>query len=141
MWTEYQRKWPPEDRPPVDRSDDAPGSWHGEGDRVLEPADNKRIEAQCDRIADRERERITPALRAIESQDPDRHLIGLEHSRKGRDRIKEKVYGTINDYSRSPEQAVSLVPDAIRYTFQYEEARYAEGAYADIARLQNQALY
>ena len=23
MWSEYQRRWPPEDRPPVDRPDDA----------------------------------------------------------------------------------------------------------------------
>ena len=30
-------------------------------------------------------------MRAIESQDPDRHLIGFEHRLKGRDRIKEKV--------------------------------------------------
>jgi hypothetical protein len=140
MWTEYKRRWPPEDRPPVDRSKDPPGSWHGEGDRVLNPADNERIEATCDRIVDREREKITPALRAIESQDPDRRLVGLKDCLKGRDRIKEKVCGTVNDYHRSPEQAVSLVPDAIRYTLQYEEARYARGVHADIARLQDQGF-
>jgi hypothetical protein len=140
MWTEYKRRWPPEDRPPVDRSNDPPGSWHGDGDRVLKPADNERVEAECDRILDREREKITPALRAIESQDPDRHLVGLKDCLKGRDRIKEKICGTINDFSRSPEQAVSLVPDAIRYTFQYEEARYTQGVYADIARLQEQGF-
>ena len=27
MWTEYQRRWPSEERPPVDRSTDPPGSW------------------------------------------------------------------------------------------------------------------
>ena len=83
---------------------------------------------------------ITPALRAIESQDPDRHLVGLKDCLKGRDRIKEKVCGTINDYRRSPEQAVSLVPDTIRYTFQYEEARYARGALTDIERLQDRGF-
>ena len=41
---------------------------------------------------------------------------------------------------RSPEQAVSLVPDAIRYTFQYEEARYTQGVRADIARLKEQGF-
>jgi hypothetical protein len=30
-------------------------------------------------------------MRAVESQDPGRHLIGFEHRLKGRDRIKEKV--------------------------------------------------
>src|ERR1700722_13268080 len=63
IWTEYQRKWPPADRPSTDRS---PGSWHGNGNRVLEPADNSRVDAACDRIAKREEERISPAMRSIE---------------------------------------------------------------------------
>ncbi len=29
MWSEYERRWPSEDRPQVDRSDDPPGSWRG----------------------------------------------------------------------------------------------------------------
>src|ERR1700745_835378 len=93
MWTEYQRKWPPQERKPSDKSDDPSGSWHGAGNRVLERADNERVEAACDRIAEREREKISPAIRAIESQDPDRHLIGFDDRRKDRDRIKEKVSG------------------------------------------------
>lgn len=120
----------------MDRSTDPPGSWHGEGNRVLNPTDNGRIEAECDRIAEREREKITPALRETESQDPHRRLVGIEQCLKGRDRIKDKIHGTINDFNRSPEQAVSLVPDTIRYTFQYEEARYSQGVRMDIARLQ-----
>jgi hypothetical protein len=140
MWSEYQRKWPPGERTPVDRSDDPPGSWHGDGNRVLDPADNSRVESACDRIAQREQDKISPALRAAESEDPDRHLIGFEYRLKGRDRIKEKVYGTVNDFDRSPEQAVSLVPDAIRYTFQYREARYTQGVRTDIERLKDQGF-
>jgi hypothetical protein len=49
----------------------------------------------------------------------------------------EKVAGTITGFGRSPEQAVSLVPDAIRYTFEYREARYTPGVLADIARLKD----
>jgi hypothetical protein len=124
LWTEYQRKWPPEERPP-DRS------------RPLDPADNAQVDAECDRIANREKERISPALRAIETQDPNRHLTGFDHRLKSRDRIKEKVQGTIKDFDRSPEQAVSLVPDAVRYTFQYWEARYTQGVWADIGRLKD----
>lgn len=59
MWTEYQHKWPTSERPPVRRS--------------VDDAANGRIEMECDRIVEREREKISPALRAIESQDPDRH--------------------------------------------------------------------
>jgi hypothetical protein len=140
MWAEYQRRWPPEERAPVDRSADPPGSWRGDGNRFLDRAVNGRVEAECDRITGREQEKISPALRATESQDPDRHLIGFEHRLKGQDRIKEKVCGTIKDFNRSPEQAVSLVPDAIRYTFQYQEARYTQGVQKDIERLKNQGF-
>jgi hypothetical protein len=140
MWAEYQRKWPPEERAPVDRSDDPPGSWRGDGNRVLDRAVNGRVESECDRITEREQEKISPALRAAESQDPDRHLIGFEHRLKGRDRIKEKIYGMIKELDFTPEQAVSHVPDAIRYTFQYREARYTQGVLADIARLKDQGF-
>ena len=46
----------------------------------------------------------------------------------------------IKELSFSPEEAVSLVPDAIRYTFQYDEARYTRGVWADIARLRDQGF-
>ena len=140
MWTEYKRRWPPEERPPIDRSKDPPGTWRSEGDRVLEPADNERVEAACDRIADLEEKRISPALRAIESQDPDRHLVGLKDCLKGRDRIKEKVCGMIQESGFSAEMAVSCVPDAIRYTFQYDEAHYTRGVRADIVRMKEQGF-
>ena len=140
MWTEYKRRWPPEERPPEDRSKDPPGSWHGEGGRVLKPADNHRIEAHCDRIADREREKITPALRALESQDPDRHLVGLKDSVKGRDRIKEKVSDNMKALTISPDEALSNAPDAVRYTFQYAEARYTLAVRTDITRLEDQGF-
>ena len=41
---------------------------------------------------------------------------------------------------RSPEDAVSLVPDTIRYTFQYQEAHYTQGVWADIGRLKAQGF-
>ena len=110
IWAEYQRKWPPEERRPVDRSNDPPGSWRGDGDRFLKVADNSRVEAACDLIAEREQEKITPALRAIESQDPDRHLIGFDNRLKGRDRIKEKVYDRIEERIDLQREAVSLFP-------------------------------
>jgi len=140
LWAEYQRKWPPEERRPVDRSSGPPGSWRGEGGRSLEVEDNSRVEAACDRIVELEREKITPAMRAVESQDPDRHLVGFGNRRKGRDRIKEKVCDTVKERGRSLEDAVSLVPDAIRCTFQYRESRYTEGVWADITRLKDQGF-
>jgi len=140
MWAEYQRKWPPGERAQVDSSDDPPGSRRSDANRVLYPADNDRVEAACDRIAEREREKISPALRATESQDPDRHLIGFDDRLKGRDRIKEKVSDGIELLKHSPEEAVSLVPDTIRYTFQYQEARYTQGVRTDIERLKDRGF-
>jgi hypothetical protein len=140
LWAEYQRRWPPEERRPVDTSNDPPGSWRGEGRRFLDVADNSCVEAACDLIADREREKITPALRAIESQDPDRHLIGLDDRLKGRDRFKGKVSGMMKELSFSLDEAVRYVPDAIRYTFQYRETRYTQGVWADITRLKDQGF-
>ena len=108
MWAEYQRRrWPPGERERLDSSDDPPGTWRGDGNRVLYPADNGRVEAACDQIAHREEEKISPALRATESQDPDRHLIGFDDRLKGRDRIKEKIYGLY--------QAAELLPRASRF--------------------------
>ena len=140
MWGEYKRRWPDEERPQVDRSHDPPGSSHGDGGRFLDGAVNRRIEAECDRIAEREREKITPALRETESQDPDRYLIGLERCLKGRDRIKEKVYDNMEALSVSSDEALSIVPDAIRYSFQYEENQYTRGVRADITRLTGQGF-
>ena len=43
-------------------------------------------------------------MRAIESQDPERHLVGFEDRLKGRDRIKEKVcdkYEELRPFSRA----------------------------------------
>ncbi len=103
MWAEYQRRWPPEERTPVNRPAVPPGSWRGDGNRFLDCADNGRVEAKYDRIAGLEQEVISPALRAIESQDPDRHLIGFKDCLKGRDRIKDKVFAFMNDLSVSPD--------------------------------------
>ena len=127
MWSEYQRRWPPEDRSPVDRSDD-------------DPEVDAQVDAACDRIAELERHKISPAMRAIEGQDPDRRLVGFEHRLKDRDRIKEKVSDTMEEVGSSTEEALSIVPDAIRYTFQYREVHYTQRVWTDIGRLKGQGF-
>jgi hypothetical protein len=140
IWSEYQRKWPPVERSSADRSTGRPSSGTGDGNRLLEPAENSRVEAECDHIARREKERISPAMRSVESQDVDRHLIGFEHRLKGRDRIKEKIYGMIKESNFPPEDAVSRVPDTIRYTFAYREDRYTQGVWSDIERMKGEGF-
>jgi len=141
IWSEYQRKWPPEERAPMDRSSDPPGSWRADRDRFPDSAANSRVEMEYERIAEREREKISPALRAIESQDPNRQLVGFDDRLKGRDRIKEKIFDKMKEFvDLSPEEAVSSVSDTIRYTFQYREASYTQGVWADIGRLKDQGF-
>jgi hypothetical protein len=140
MWGEYQRRWPLAERSSDDRSTNPSDSWRGDRGRSLDNADNSRVEAECDRIARREEERISPAMRSVESQDPDRHLIGFEHRLKGRDRIKEKVYDKMEEFSYSAEEAVSAVSDTIRYTFEYREARYTQGVWTDLERLKGEGF-
>ena len=40
-------------------------------------------------VAKPERETVTPAMRRIEAEDPERHLVGLKNHLKGRDRPAE----------------------------------------------------
>src|SRR6266576_3085557 len=108
--------------------------------RFLKVADNSRVEAACDLIADREREKVTPALRAIESQDPNRHLIGFDDRLKSRDRIKEKVCDTREETGCSAEEAISIVPDTIRCTLQYRETKYTQGVWRDVELLKEQGF-
>jgi hypothetical protein len=140
IWAEYKRLWKSEERQPVDRSKDPPGTWHSDSGRKLKPPDNERIDAMCDRISQLEKKVITPAMRAIEGEDPHRHLVGFDRRLKGRDRIKEKVCDSMRLKGRSASEAISLLPDAIRFTFQYEESRYTQGVRRDIARLQEQGF-
>ena len=43
-------------------------------------------------------------------------------------------------FSYSAEEAVSVVSDTIRYTFQYHEARYTQGVWSDIERLKGEGF-
>lgn len=93
------------------------------------------IDRGYERVRETERETVTPAMRRIEAEDPDRHLAGLEHRLKGRDRLAEKVEFDIQKKGLTVEQAIGNVKDAIRYTFSYSEGRYTAGVHADMERL------
>jgi hypothetical protein len=98
------------------------------------------IDQSCARVERIERETVTPAMRRIEAADPDRHLAGLEYRLKERYRIEEKVEFDVRKWGVTPDQAFSNVKDAIRYTFQYPEERYAEGVLGDIERLKSEGF-
>jgi hypothetical protein len=66
------------------------------------------------RVRDLERGTVTPAMKQIEAEDPDRQLVGLEHSLKGKDRLTEKVNEAVGERGHSVEAPLGMVKDAIR---------------------------
>jgi hypothetical protein len=94
------------------------------------------IEQGSKRVHEVEEALITPAILGIEAGDPARRLVGLDYRLKGRDRLAEKVLHHLRaNPDISCEEAFRKVKDAIRYTFQYPENRYADGVHADCRRL------
>ena len=94
------------------------------------------IDQAYEKIREIERGTVTPAMKRIEAEDPNRHLAGLENRLKGKDRLTEKVKNHLKTNPElSPEQAVGKIKDAIRYTFVYTDEYYTEGVRADVRRL------
>ena len=124
VWEAHETKWP------------SPDDAHGDGDRHLNPEANAEVERCCGQIREIAENVITPAMRALESEDPDRHLTGLEHHLKGTERLKEKVAAELEARPGCHAgQALSSVPDAIRFTLCYSEERYIAGVAGALERL------
>lgn len=103
----------------------------------LDEAVCAQIEHGCKEMNETEENIITPTMARIEAEDPERNLVGLEFRCKGQDRIMEKVANWMAAQSElTPEEALAMVKDPIRYTFQYSEEHYTEGVYADVERLE-----
>jgi hypothetical protein len=139
-WADHEKKWPSPERPRESPQPDIPGAWRGDGGRYLDPGANAEVDRGCARIHEAGENVITPALRQIEAQDPERKLAGLEHHLKGPDRLKEKVAEELDARpGLTAAQALSSVPDAIRFTFCYSEDGYA-GVRVDFERLRSQGF-
>ena len=95
------------------------------------------IDQGCARVQEIEEKTVTPAMRRIEAEDPDRHLAGLEHRLKGDDRLTEKIESDMRKWGVTAEQAFSNIKDAIRYTLEYPENRYTDGVLADCQRIED----
>ena len=119
-WEAHETKWPsPED---ADR----------DGDRSLNPEANAEVERGCGQIREIAENVITPAMRAIESEDPDRHLIGLEHCLKGTDASRKRWRTAVRYKRPCPREALETLKDAIRFTLCYSEERIPAGVIEDL---------
>lgn len=74
-------------------------------------------------------------MRSLAETVPWRHLVGFENRLKSEDQIKGRVAEDIRVKVRTADQAFTTLRDAIRYTFQYPEARYKDGVAGDLRRL------
>jgi hypothetical protein len=93
------------------------------------------IDQGYERIREVECDVVTPTMRRIEAADPGRHLAGLDHRLKGKERLTEKIELTVQRNGYTVAEAFASVKDAIRYTFVYDEAEYTAGVNADCNRL------
>jgi hypothetical protein len=140
-WAEHEKKWPSPERQRAPSRPDIPGAWRGDGGRCLDPEANAEVDRGCERIREAGQKIITPALKQIEAQDPERKLAGLEHHIKEPDRLKEKVAEELEARpGLTAAQALSSVPDAIRFTFCYSDERYAAGVTADVEWLRTRGF-
>lgn len=98
------------------------------------------IDKGCERVEEIEKNVVSPAMRRIEAEDPDRHLVGFDHRLKGKDRIEEKVSHDMEKRGVSAEQAFGTLKDAIRYTFQYADNKYVDGVQTDVDRLKTEGF-
>ena len=119
----------------------ADGSWRGDGGRKLDAAQNAEIDRGCARIREVGERTIIPALLAVEAEDPSRHLAGFDRRFKHPDRLKEKVADQIRSTPGiTPSQALAVVPDSVRFTYQYDEAAYTAGVRKDVERLETRGF-
>lgn len=135
-WENHENKWPYPERGGPTVHPEVPGAWRGTGDRYLAPDANSEVTRGCARIREVGETVITPAMRRIEAEDPSRNLVGLDYRLKAEDRLKEKVADELEARpGLTAAKALSSVPDAVRFTFCYEDQRYASGVRADLMRL------
>jgi len=138
-WEQHQDRYPEQER--ATPRTHADGSWSSGEARRLTPEQNTEATKACADIHD-EGERVAlPAMRQIEAADPNRRLAGLEHMLKGADRLKEKIADALRARpGLTVTQALSIVPDPVRFTFEYSPDRYADGVLADVEHLKEIGL-
>jgi hypothetical protein len=127
QWEHHKERWPQEQRPPVDRSTDEPGSWRGEGDQYLNAEEHLVAGHSLESIRPVE-EKVSATVQEVREEVPDCDLVGLGNRLKGEERFKEKVSDELQGKpDRSIAEITERMPDAIRYTFQLDADRYAAG--------------
>jgi hypothetical protein len=126
-WETHLERWPETDPPPVDRSDDQPGSWRSDAGHPLTKEQLTDIDKVLKQVKEVEL-KVTGMMKAVESSVPGAALVGLDRSLKGEDRFREKVaYEAARKPDRPVDDIIERIPDKIRYTCQFTPERYTDG--------------
>jgi hypothetical protein len=132
-WADHVLRWPAERvAAAVDRSRDPAGSWRGDGNQYLNPEQHAQAKEEIIKVRQRE-QALTEHMGEVEHENGcDGWLEGLDHRRKGDDRLKEKIATELGiTPAMRPADAISKLSDAIRYTFCFEQSSYSDG-YRDV---------
>ena len=138
-WADHKRRYPAPEHQEARAQPD--GGWQGDGGRRLTPGQHAEAAKCAADLRDEARESIRPAIERVAAADQTRQLAGLEHMLKGEDRLKEKIADALRVRPHlSIEQALSIVPDPVRFTLSYPSERYATGVLSDIERLKSEGF-
>jgi hypothetical protein len=132
-WVDHVRRWPAElVSAVVDRSRDPVGSWRGDGNQYLDPERHAQSKDVIAGVYQAEK-KLTEHVKEVQRDNTcSGWLEGLEYRLKGEDRLKEKIAEKIeHEPNRTPGEVARQTSDAIRYTFCFEPASYADG-YRDV---------
>lgn len=134
-WEKIKEKYGYEERDePTRQADD--GTWRGQGGRTLDAGQNDEVDRGYARIREIGERRIIPGVLSVEAGDDGRHLAGFDRCFKGIDRLKEKIADRIRSKGLSSEEALSRIPDVVRFTYEYDESTYASGVPRDVRSLE-----
>jgi hypothetical protein len=138
-WEQHQDRYPERERAtPCTHPD---GSWSSGETRRLTPEQNAEATKACTDIHDEGKRVALPAMRQIEAANPNCRLAGLEHMLKGEDRLKEKIADALRGRpGLTAAQALSIVPDPVRFTLEHSPDRYADCVIADVEYLKEIGL-
>jgi hypothetical protein len=126
---DHELRWPTEYvTSAVDRSRDPAGSWRGDGNQYLSSELHGQVKEEIARVRRAEASVTGFIEETLRDEGGGGSLMGLEHRRKGDERLKEKIAEKIaHEPNRTPSEAIREINDAVRYTFCFEPASYSDG--------------
>jgi hypothetical protein len=138
-WADHVRRWPAERVAAiVDRTRDPAGSWRGDGNQYLDPAQHAQAKYEIGNVKRREETITERMVETTRDNTWGGRLEGLNFRCKHDERLKEKIAEKIEaEPDRAPAQVIRAINDAIRYTLCLEPSNYASGYWEFKQRLES----